>query len=362
MSRRSGMAMLFVLGAVSLLAVLATTLHDTTLQTWRTARRELDRGRAEATAWSGLALASELLAKDDRPYFFFPEGGVIPTGPDGKAIALSELEEAYLRLGSPEPLVLDGVELSLTIEDEAGYLNLNRAPGGNLKRLLAILKVTPVETSPDPGATPEAFSEMLTAAFEDWRDPDDAPRPGGAERQEYERSEPFAYQPRNGPLTSTSELSLVYQFRDLDLWSGEVVPVEGGDGFVGIGGEPLMVRRPGLLDLLTVHGIGAQVNVNQAPEAVLAALPGIFESPSRNELVAVLLEHRPFKQVPEIRSRIAAIDPQASGQVGPWLTVRSQYFRITSRARVPGSTEVEARMVVRLLPGGRLQRVSYRER
>lgn len=361
-TRRHGVALLFVLGAVILLSVVATTLHTSTMHTWRTARRELDRGRAEATAWSGLALAAELLAKDNRPHFFFPENGQVPLGPEGKPIALSELEEAYLRLSSPEPLLLDGIRLQLRIEDEAAYLNLNRAPGGNLKRLLAVLSITPVETSPDPNATPEAFAELLTAAFEDWRDPDDAPRPGGAERQEYEKSEPFPYRPRNGPLLTTSELSLVHQFRDLDLWAGAVIPTDSETVFVGADGETPLMRAPALLDLVTVHGVGAQVNVNQAPMAVLASLPGIYESAARDQIVAQIMEQRPFQQIGEARNRIATFDPKASAQVGPWITLRSQYFRITSRASVPGSSSVEAQLVVRKLPGGRLQRVSYRER
>jgi type II secretory pathway component PulK len=360
--RRSGVALLFVLGAVILLSVVATTLHTSTLETWRTARRELDRGRAEATAWSGLALAAELLAQDDRAYFFFPEDGRVPLGPDGKPMALSELEEAYLRLSSPEPLVLDGVELQVDIADESGYLNLNRTPGGNLKRLLGVLSITPVEASPDPGATPEAFADLLTAAFEDWRDPDDTPRPGGAERQEYESSEPFPYRPRNGPLLTASELSLVYQFRELNIWEGTLAPLEGAEGFVGADGEVPMARGPALMDLLTVHGVGAQVNVNEAPESVLASLPGIYESAARDSIVALIMETRPFKQLGEVRSRIDALDPNASRQVGPWLTLRSQYYRLTSTATVRGSARVEAQLVVRKLPGGRMQRVSYRER
>lgn len=85
-------------------------------------------------------------------------------------------------------------------------------------------------------------ADSLTQVLLDWRDPDDTPRPLGAEREWYEREE--AAQPRNGPLADARELQYVR-------------------GFDAIGG---------LDSLLDVEP--ARIDLSHAPLAVLAALPG----------------------------------------------------------------------------------------
>lgn len=105
---------------------------------------------------------------------------------------------------------------------------------------------------------PVLGSDSLTDAVLDWRDPDDVPRPAGAEAEWYQAR--GQRPPRNGPLASVAELALVR----------------------GFGGSS--VAR--LDSVLTVRG-AAHLDVNAAPATVLAALPGYGP-----EAVALVLRRR----------------------------------------------------------------------
>lgn len=112
-----------------------------------------------------------------------------------------------------EPRALAG------LSDEESRLSLNAA---SLETLFHV-----------PG-----LDEELAAAILDWRDPDEEPREGGAERSE-------GYEPRDGPFRSVDELLLVH----------------------GMTPERFERAAP----FLTAHGSG-KVNVNTAPREVLLAL------------------------------------------------------------------------------------------
>lgn len=85
-------------------------------------------------------------------------------------------------------------------------------------------------------------ADSLTQALLDWRDPDDIPRPLGAEREWYERTGRTL--PANGQLSDAREIRFVR-------------------GFDAIGGlDSLLDVEPGRIDL------------SHAPLVVLAALPG----------------------------------------------------------------------------------------
>jgi general secretion pathway protein K len=124
----------------------------------------------------------------------------------------------------------------LQVEDPSAALNLNLAPEGALKALLA--------------------NDSLADALLDWRDKDDVARPAGAEADWYRRHRRLL--PRNGPLVSLQELDLVRGFESLD--------------------------SSRLATLLTVWGRG-QINLNRASAAVLRAALGI-----PHELVQLIRE------------------------------------------------------------------------
>ncbi len=112
----------------------------------------------------------------------------------------------------------DGGQTLYGFEDESSRINLNTAPPDVLDRLFASA----------PG---------VSAALQDWIDADDATRPGGAEKDEYNGEGP-----RNGPLKTVDELLLV------------------------IGVTPEIFRQ--VEPLVTVQGSG-RVNLNTASEQVL---------------------------------------------------------------------------------------------
>lgn len=87
-----------------------------------------------------------------------------------------------------------------------------------------------------------AQAEQLAAAILDWRDEDGVSRRADAEQGWYRRHKRFG--PRNGPLRSMEELSLVRGFAE----------------------------RPQLLELLGIDG--SPLVVSHAPLAVLASVPG----------------------------------------------------------------------------------------
>jgi type II secretory pathway component PulK len=91
-------------------------------------------------------------------------------------------------------------------------------------------------------ATSSDEADSLTQALLDWRDPDDIPRPSGAEREWYERE--VRTLPTNGPLSSVREIRYVRSF----------------DAIRGL--DSLLDVEPGRIDL------------SHAPLLVLAALPG----------------------------------------------------------------------------------------
>ena len=144
----------------------------------------------------------------------------------------------------PTLRTLDTVDLGrgtwcrASIDDPGAKLNVNTSDGAALRMLIG--------------------NDTIADALLDWRDPDDLPRPLGAEAAWY-RARGLA-PPRNGSLADIRELALV---RGIDS-----------------------VRLDRLAPLLTTRGTG-QVNLGSAPPEVLATLPGM--SP---ELLRALLSRR----------------------------------------------------------------------
>jgi len=133
---------------------------------------------------------------------------------------------------------LDSVDLgrgtwcSATLEDPSTRLNLNLADRPSL--------VTVLQTVVHRSVAVDSLADALL----DWRDPDAVPRPLGDESSRN----------RNGPFADVWELRYVRGFTDS------------------------LVAR--LTPFITTRGTGV-INVNAAPQEVLAALPGITEETVR---------------------------------------------------------------------------------
>jgi type II secretory pathway component PulK len=122
-------------------------------------------------------------------------------------------------------------------------LDVNAADGETLARFLRTVGI------------PASRADSMTDALLDWRDPDDSPRPLGAERAWYVAARRLT--PRNGPLASDREIALIRGF-DSAIQDRSLVGVESG-----------------------------RVVLPRAPLAVIAALPGIGE-----EAIARIVERR----------------------------------------------------------------------
>ena len=131
----------------------------------------------------------------------------------------------------------EGVSIGLSIIPASGYINLNAAPEGLLQAMLMF------------GAGLDADrATVLAQRIIDWRDPDDAEMPLGAEAEAYAAAG-VAFRPRNRPFTVPEDLMQVLGF-DFELFD--------------------MIRG-----LFTVWSGSAQgVNPMLAPTSVLRILAG----------------------------------------------------------------------------------------
>ncbi len=148
-----------------------------------------------------------------------------------------------------------GTWCEAAVDDPSAKLNVNLA---DRPALVSVLQT--VERRGGP-------VDSLVDALLDWRDPDTVPRPLG------EKSAAN----RNGPLADISELRYVRGF-----------------------GDSLVARLAGLL---TTRGTGA-INVNAAPRAVLATLPGISA-----EGVEILLRQRGIAPVTTVDALVGLLSP-----------------------------------------------------
>ena len=118
-------------------------------------------------------------------------GETLPqTAPSGLPVDLVRLDNR------PYLMDIDGV-LIVRLQDQAGMVNLNRAQGLPLSRLLERLGVE------------VALRDTLAARYRDYFDSDDLRQPNGAERNDY-----VAGAPPNRPLLRPSEWLSVLGMRD----------------------------------------------------------------------------------------------------------------------------------------------------
>ena len=158
---------------------------------------------------------------------------------------------------------LDSVDLgrgtwcSATLEDPSTKLNLNLA---DRPALVTVLQAVMHRS---------AAVDSLADALLDWRDPDSVPRLLGDESSGN----------RNGPFADPRELRYVRGFTD----------------------SRVALFAP----FITTRGTGV-INVNAAPQAVLAALPGVTE-----ETVRILIMHRSTSPLRDADAVAGLLSPSA---------------------------------------------------
>jgi general secretion pathway protein K len=276
--RSGGFALLIVLWTTMLLGVVVAVMLTTTRTEALLARNLREAARARALAEGGIWLAVHYLAARSAG-----------SGPASYGAAFAyEIGDA---------------RVWVAVEDEAGKIDLNTAPGELIRGLFRTL-----------GAD-ETRAAALTDAIIDWRDADWSRRPAGAEDAEYRRAG-LAYLPRNGPFPQVDELRLV------------------------LGIDDAMFNRAAAS--LTVHSNRPRIDPWAAPRDVLLAVPGI-----KVEEVDAFLAARA-----QATQRSAAALPRLSG-VSRYIERMpgDETFLIRAQAELAAGSRTTREAIVRLSPG-----------
>lgn len=223
-SPQAGIALVLVLWLVTLISIMAAGFsYAMRTETWLTIHG-IDSARARCRAEAGLWLAvADLL----RP--------------------LSE--RRWPADGTPAETGFDEAAISLSIQDEAGRIDLNEADPELLLGLLEAASAAGDNT------------EFLRNSILDWRDPDHERRIPGAEDEDYLSA---GYDAKDGPFNSIAELRRVAGMTD------------------EIYGK--------ISHAVTIHSLRPGINPAFAPRIVLEAVPG-----SRSDRIDDYLasRHRP---------------------------------------------------------------------
>jgi len=201
-NRERGAALLIVLWATVLIAGLATIVVGTVRTDLTVARHQLTEAQARHRAQAGLLHGALLLLAGADPV---------------------RTEETIVSF--------DGDNVVVRFVDECGKVDLNTGWGVLLRRVVD-----------------DQSQRGVAAAILDWRDPDSAITPGGAETAEY-RAAGRSHGARNGPLDSVAELQQV----------------------LGVDAAVMARVRPHV----TVDCLNAGIDPSAASERVLAAVPGL---------------------------------------------------------------------------------------
>ena len=205
-----------------------------------------------------------------------------------------DLTEDWAKSYPPLP-VGDGF-VNVKIEDENGKIDIN--------------KVVKEDGKVDP-----KIEESLSILFEraevemgilnsiiDWIDPDDDPRPEGAEDYHYGSLDP-PYSCKDGPLDTLSELLMIEGVTD------EVYKT--------------------ISKHLTVYS-NEKININTANKEVLVCLDnGIDEGMA--EVIIQFREEKPFDTKEELKE---VVGDEAYGRVQPIIDVKSNAFSVVSKGQV----------------------------
>ncbi len=161
-----------------------------------------------------------------------------------------------LKGGNPD----EGNLLTYGLRDEQGYLNVNKSDSASWENIRGINK-------------------EHRACILDWIDADNDTNPGGAETDFYERLEP-PYTAKNSECIALKELLFVKTITPESYLGKSLSQSFGAAG--NKKNQEFQIRFDdgdnaedlGLINIFTVYGDG-RININTAPEIIMAALPGL---------------------------------------------------------------------------------------
>lgn len=307
MTRRAGgergVALVLVLWLLVILGAVAAAVVGSTRSASQVVLNARARTVARYAAESGIVAATAVLHQRLATAYT----------PAQTALALSGVDRAFRDL---KDVPLGGGSFSVAMTDLSGRLDLNQG---------------------DPRTLAGLFSQFISSsaalavadALQDWRDADDLVLPQGAEESTYLRAGSRVV-PRNGPLTQLEEFQRV------------------------MGVTETLAR--GVAPYITVTG-GKYINVNAAPEPVLAALPGIGSAGAR-AIVSQRQGGTVFTSVAEV---LGLLGPGAAPAMSQ-LAIGPGSLLLTSRGWVPGHPLTHEVQAAYALVGQRLVLQSWRER
>jgi general secretion pathway protein K len=211
-TRQRGVALIIVLWIITLLMVIAASFIQTMRTDVNVVANSLVRVKSEALADAGLQRALYELAK--------------PQNIDGR----------WTTDGSSREWLYRDIVVNITMQDETGKIDINRAADALMRGLLL------------SQAVPEEDATKLVDAIADWRDADSNRRLKGAEAPEYTAAG-LSYGPANALFQSTEELKLV------------------------VGMTPEIFTR--IAPLITIFSGQPGINEQVATREVLRALPNV---------------------------------------------------------------------------------------
>lgn len=220
-SPQRGIALVLVLWIIALLTIMALGLTTTQRTETALTRNQIEAARFRAQAEAALALTGLNLLST-------------PT-------EATDPGAVWLPNGTAYPLIADGVELSVTLTNEASRIDLNAATRDQLAML--------IELAQGEEGFDETQRDALADAIVDWRDEDDLAQLNGAEDGEYADAG-LPYGAGDGPFNSVEELRQV----------------------LGMTRELYQRMAPHL----TVHNATGRVEDRFAAAEVLAAIQGIL--------------------------------------------------------------------------------------
>ncbi len=325
MKPRRGSALILVLIVVLALAMLVGSFAFDAQLELKYASFARRRRQCTYLASSGMEIATMLMEK---------QRGISPAdlGADD-----DRWFEAAQRLSQGRPVIGLVEELGegvviLEIIPEPGRRNVNLLLEDDWERIL------------NNAGVPEKHWPTLIDSFFDWLDPDDQPRQDGAETEDYYKKLDPPYSAKNGPLDTVRELLLIRGFSEAILSGGvlreeEMDPLAASARFQRSSrfSDTNVVHVSGIEHLLTTYGDG-KVNIQSADREVLMTLPDI------DEIAAMaIIEERgdfddpagedarePFNSVGDVFARVPGLSPLITDRI----TVKSEYFRLTSIGRV----------------------------
>ncbi len=212
------------------------------------------------------------------------------------------------------------------IIDESGKLNVNLltdTSGIILNNMLVNLGV------------PREQADIIVDSVLDWMDGDDLHKAHGAE-SDYYMSLPNPYKARNDKFETIEELLLVKGITPQILY---------GNG-----------KTPGLSELLTVYSKTGAINVNSAPRAVLAALPGM--TPEMADQIITLRRSEEIKDLEKVNQTVGDAFKQMSSYIG---LTESNMYAIEAVGYKGGQAQgLRVKAVVEIQGNGKYRYVYYK--